>query len=110
MNEKENLVIVEHLNTYREGNYGNAGYYTFRVPSGYMLSIGDYVLVDTCRGQDQVARCVCNSFEADPDIAFPILGVKKGKLKPVKAVLQAQLLIDSDARPVVYDDDDELPM
>lgn len=99
---KVNIVIVEHLNPSRD-SYGSAGYYTFGVPEPYTLHCGDFVVVDTAKGPNQLARCICDSFHADPDIAFPILGVKKGKLKPVKAVMEPLELMDIPDEPMEDD-------
>ena len=104
---KVNIVIVEHLNPASQGSYGSCGHYTFGVPEPYQLHCGDFVMVDTSRGPNQLARCICDSFHADPDIAFPILGVKKGKLKPVKAVMEPLELMNITDEPTEDDPDAE---
>ena len=93
MGERVNIGIVEHLNR-AANSYGSSGHFAFRVPDRYDLKCGEYVLVDTSRGPNQLAQCICDSFSADPDIAFPLLGVKKGKLRTVKAVMVPEELID----------------
>ena len=86
------IVLVEHLNKYN-GSYGSAGYYTFQVPGNQHIKCGEYVIVDTAKGPNQVAQCICDSFMVDTEVMEQTLGVNPKKLKPVKAVLEPHELL-----------------
>ena len=86
------IVLVEHLNKYN-GSYGSAGYYTFQVPENQRVKCGQYVIVDTAKGPNQVAQCICDSFMVDTEVMGQALGVNPKKLKPVKAVLESHELV-----------------
>lgn len=54
---KKRLVIVKHPSENTK--------YLFELPPTEYVRAGEYALCDTCRGQDQVALCLCDHFDAE---------------------------------------------
>ena len=69
----KNFVIVKHPNDF--------GKYLFFVPRQEDMRAGDEVLVETKRGPDQHATCVCDSFFARPEVICPLFNVTPENMK-----------------------------
>ena len=69
----KNFVIIKHLN--------DNGKYLFRVPNGISLEAGDKVVCDTCKGNDQIGVCLCDSFLADPETMYTLFATKESNMK-----------------------------
>jgi len=69
----KNYVIVKH--------FENSGKFLFRVPKGIVLEVGDKIMCDTKRGNDQLGVCCCDSFMANPDVIMPLFGVTESSMK-----------------------------
>lgn len=82
MVEYVNAVICRHPNVNKD--------FIFRAPdsSSKQLEVGDYVLVNTCRGPGQIARCVTSQFRIADFHLKEFYKVDVEKLQPVTAYLK----------------------
>ena len=78
----KNYVIIKHLT--------DSGKYLFRVPNRIDLECGDYVMCDTCRGENQLGVCCCDAFLADPEIVEPLFGTQSSKMKYVTGKVEVR--------------------
>ena len=62
--------------------------YIFKVPESKMLNPGDYVLCDTKKGQEEIARCVTPSFHITDDLIEKYYNVKPDTMKFITGVLR----------------------
>ena len=83
MVERVSIVVCRHPNV--------GGNFTFRAPenSGKKLEAGDWVLVTTKKGPNQIAQCITPQFEIADYLLEQMYNVKKSALMPVTAYLRA---------------------
>ena len=81
------IVVVKHPNC-------NVPY-AFRVPETKMLSPGDYVLCNTKKGTDEIARCITPSFHMSDDLIQKYYNVNPIQMKFITGVM----------RPYMFEED-----
>ena len=77
---QKKLVIIKHVQ--------DNGKYLFKVPACVDLKAGNKVVCDTCRGNDQLGVCVCDSFTADADEICQLFGTQVKKLRYVTGIVE----------------------
>ena len=82
MVEYVDIVICRHPNVHKE--------FTFRAPEGTTrkLDVGDWVLVNTCKGKNQIAQCVTPQFTIADFHLKELYGLMVDQLQPVTAYMK----------------------
>ena len=81
MVEYAEVVVCRHPNLNKD--------FMFRAPEGIekTLGVGDWVLCDTCKGSNQIARCITPQFRIADFQLKEFYGLDMEKLRPVTAYM-----------------------